>query len=136
MNRRFKKHAFFIFTSLFMLLIGYSLTLYCDELNLLDKMQIQDEILQNVRDAYIDSISNLTLYDGAIHGIIEKLDPHSSYMPPDTASEFNEKILGGFEGIGITFSIIEGKQMDVGVDGNNYKVYTYKNILNFLNNIK
>ncbi|MDP2984549.1 MAG: S41 family peptidase, partial [Candidatus Latescibacter sp.] len=79
------------------------------DFSILDKDYIQKFILEKVRSDYADSISISTLYDGAIEGMIDKLDPHSSYMPPKTASDFSEKIRGEFPGIGITFKMINNK---------------------------
>ena len=88
------------------LFTGFSQTAFT---NILEKGYIQDLILKYVKEVYIDTTSEITLLDGAIQGMIEKLDPHSSYMPPITADEFNERIRGNFEGIGITFSILDHK---------------------------
>ena len=74
-----------------------------------DKLMIQQYILTYVRNEYVDSIGTSELLDGAISGMIDKLDPHSSYMPPEQASDFAERIQGGFAGIGITFVLVDGK---------------------------
>ena len=70
-----------------------------DTLSLNDKLLIQQYILTYVRNDYVDSISSSDLIDGAIEGMIEKLDPHSSYMPPQAADDFAERIRGEFAGI-------------------------------------
>jgi carboxyl-terminal processing protease len=80
-----------------------------DTLNLNDKLLIQQYILTYVRSEYVDSISSSDLLDGAIEGMIEKLDPHSNYMPPQAADDFAERIRGEFAGIGITFTMVNGK---------------------------
>jgi len=66
-------------------------------------------ILDWIRRAHVDSIGNTELFQGAIDGIIKKLDPHSSFLLPDKAQDFKEKLQGNFEGIGITFAIINKK---------------------------
>jgi len=80
-----------------------------DDITAFDKAIILQQIPHYVRQDYVDSIGSAELYNGAIEGMIEKLDPHSSYMPPRTAADFNERIRGNFEGIGITFAMINGK---------------------------
>jgi len=81
-----------------------------DGLTELEKLEIEKMIRLFIRDAYVDtSLKMTTVIDGAIQGMIDKLDPHSSYMPKETAEDFREKIRGNFEGIGITFAMIEGK---------------------------
>ena len=73
------------------------------------KFLIEEQILMHVRESYVDTVSSATLMDAAIQGMIDKLDPHSSYLPPEEAKDFTEKIQGEFSGIGITFSVINGK---------------------------
>ncbi len=84
-----------------------------------DKLMIQQYILTYVRNEYVDSIGTSELLDGAISGMIDKLDPHSSYMPPEQATDFAERIQGGFAGIGITFVLSDNKILviDVVEDG-------------------
>ncbi|MFC1693723.1 S41 family peptidase [Candidatus Latescibacterota bacterium] len=101
----FKKRLIFL-SVVILLLLNHSYA-FCQ--NNSDKIIIQDSIIKKVRDAYVDTISSSTLLDGAIEGLIGKLDPHSSYMPPTAAGEFKEKIRGDFDGIGITFAMIDGK---------------------------
>jgi len=38
---------------------------------------------------------------------LQKLDPHSAYLPADQAGEANEALVGRFEGIGVTFAVME-----------------------------
>ncbi len=80
-----------------------------NDINDLDFMEIQSQILTHIRFAYVDTISNITLLRGAIGGIIDKLDPHSSYMPPKSADSFDERLRGNFQGIGITFTMVDDK---------------------------
>ncbi len=80
-----------------------------DTLTMTDKLQIQQYIMAYVRNEYVDSLSASDLLDGAIEGMIDKLDPHSSYLPPQAADDFSERIRGEFAGIGITFTMINNK---------------------------
>jgi carboxyl-terminal processing protease len=74
-----------------------------------DKLLIEQYILHYVQDAYVDTISTSTLLDGVIDGMMGKLDPHSSYMPPSAADDFTERLRGEFAGVGITFTMVNGK---------------------------
>ena len=73
----------------------------------IQKMAAQNQIANLVRAEYVDSLDMNVLWDGAIQGMIDKLDPHSSYMPPATYDDFSEKIRGNFQGIGITFAVLQ-----------------------------
>lgn len=54
---------------------------------------------------YVDSVDEQKLIDDAIRGMLEKLDPHSSYSNPEETRELNEPLQGNFSGIGITFNM-------------------------------
>ena len=80
------------------------------ELSPSDKLEIILQIADKVRSSYVDTSLSITEFmDGAIEGLVDKLDPHSSYMPYEEASDFNEKIRGNFQGIGIQFAMINDK---------------------------
>jgi len=46
--------------------------------------------------------------DGAFHGLMEELDPHSNYIPATQQENINELFKGKFQGIGIEFDILDG----------------------------
>ncbi len=54
---------------------------------------------------YVDTVDESRLVDDAIRGMLEKLDPHSSYSTPEETKELNEPLQGNFSGIGITFNM-------------------------------
>ncbi len=62
-------------------------------------------ILAVVREYYVEEINLGELLDGAITGLLEKLDPHSVYIPPEDLREVKEDFAGQFEGIGIYFEV-------------------------------
>ncbi len=63
------------------------------------------EVMSLIRDEYVDTTSTDALVDDAIQHMLDKLDPHSSYIPASQRTEANEDLQGNFEGIGIEFSI-------------------------------
>lgn len=56
---------------------------------------------------YVDSVDENKLVEDALRGMIEKLDPHSSYTDPKETKEATEPLQGEFEGIGIQFNMKE-----------------------------
>lgn len=56
---------------------------------------------------YVDTINEDKLVEDAIKGMLENLDPHSSYSTPEETKELNEPLQGNFSGIGITFNMAE-----------------------------
>ncbi|MBP3739151.1 MAG: S41 family peptidase [Muribaculaceae bacterium] len=56
---------------------------------------------------YVDSVDENKLVEDAVRGMIEKLDPHSSYTNAKETKELTEPLQGEFEGIGIQFNMKE-----------------------------
>ena len=54
---------------------------------------------------YVDSVDETKLVEDAIRGMLQELDPHSTYMTPEEVKELNETMQGNFEGIGIQFEM-------------------------------
>ncbi len=65
------------------------------------------EVLGLIREEYVDTTKTDRLLDEAITRMLGKLDPHSAYIPSYEKVEANEDLQGGFEGIGIEFSIFQ-----------------------------
>ena len=70
----------------------------------LRKLAIAQMAITNL---YVDTVDEKKLAEDAIRGMIEKLDPHSSYSTPQEVKSFNEPLQGGFEGVGVQFNILE-----------------------------
>lgn len=56
---------------------------------------------------YLDTVNAEKLIDNAINGMLEKLDPHSKYIPKSEVKKMNEPLDGKFEGIGVVFQMME-----------------------------
>lgn len=56
---------------------------------------------------YVDSVNINDLAEAAIRGMLDKLDPHSTYTNAKETKQFNESMQGSFEGIGVQFNILE-----------------------------
>ncbi|MBR1839713.1 MAG: S41 family peptidase [Prevotella sp.] len=56
---------------------------------------------------YVDSVDENKLVEDAIRGMLEKLDPHSSYATPKEVQALNEPLQGNFEGVGVQFNILD-----------------------------
>ena len=54
---------------------------------------------------YVDTVNENKLVEDAIRGMLEGLDPHSSYSTPEETKELNEPLQGNFSGIGISFNM-------------------------------
>lgn len=65
-------------------------------------MQIAEMAIKNL---YVDTVNENKLVEDAIRGMLEKLDPHSSYSTAKETKAMNESLQGSFEGIGVQFNI-------------------------------
>jgi carboxyl-terminal processing protease len=63
------------------------------------------EVLTQIKEEYVDTINTGALVDDAIVHILQKLDPHSSYISVSDRIAANEDLRGNFDGIGIEFNI-------------------------------
>jgi len=64
-----------------------------------------DNIIDYIERDYVDTVDRKVLESDAIKKMLEKLDPHSSYISARDFHEINDPLLGSFEGIGISFRI-------------------------------
>ncbi len=67
------------------------------------KLQIA---LYAVSNLYVDPTDETKLVEDAITGMLEKLDPHSTYTDPEETKELTEPLEGNFDGIGIQFNLL------------------------------
>ena len=74
----------------------------------LRKLQIAEVATTNL---YVDSVDEQKLVEDAIRGMLEKLDPHSTYSNAKEVKQMNEPLNGNFEGIGVQFNMIDDTLM-------------------------
>ena len=65
------------------------------------------EILVNIDNRYVDTVNTEALVDYSIEKMLEKLDPHSSYIPKKRVKQANQQLNGSYDGIGIEFNIFK-----------------------------
>ena len=70
-----------------------------------DKKSSLQQILDLVKQRYVDPINTDSLQENAIDEMMGHLDPHSIYIPPSHLQAVNEDLIGNFEGIGVEFNI-------------------------------
>ena len=74
----------------------------------LRKLQIAEMAINNL---YVDTVNEDKLVEDAIRGMLEKLDPHSSYTTAKETKAMTESLQGSFEGIGIQFNMMQDTLM-------------------------
>ncbi len=73
-----------------------------------ENLQVFSDVLDIVKENYVEEVDNEKLIEGAISGMLRTLDPHSSYLDPDAYKELQVETKGSFGGIGIEITIRDG----------------------------
>ncbi|MDX1814902.1 MAG: PDZ domain-containing protein, partial [Thermodesulfobacteriota bacterium] len=73
-----------------------------------EKLKIFGDVLSVVQTSYVEEPDMDQLVEGAIKGMIQNLDPHSSYLTPDMLKQVEVETKGVFGGLGIEIGIKEG----------------------------
>ena len=64
------------------------------------------QVLNWIDKYYVDSVNKAELVEVAIIKMLQSLDPHSTYLNKKEVKQMNEPLQGNFEGIGISFNIL------------------------------
>ncbi len=73
-----------------------------------NKIMVMQQIISYVDHFYFDAVDMDKIMDGAFHGLMEELDPHSTYIPAKEQENIDELFRGNFQGIGIEFDVLHG----------------------------
>lgn len=72
------------------------------------KLKLLTEVMEIVRQEYVEEVSYDKLLTGAIQGMLSNLDPYSAYLTPDMMKELEIETKGSFGGIGIEIGMKDG----------------------------
>jgi carboxyl-terminal processing protease len=73
-----------------------------------DELKLFTDILSHIQKDYVEETKSKDLIYGAIKGMLETLDPHSGFMPPETYKEMQAETRGRFEGLGLEITMKDG----------------------------
>lgn len=73
------------------------------------------DALDQVEQNYVEPISRRELFEAAIEGVIEKLDPYSSYIKPEDMDALRQSVENEFSGIGVRLARTGGRLMVMNV---------------------
>lgn len=65
------------------------------------------QVMEKVSRFYVDTIDDHQVVESTIVSMLHELDPHSSYLSKEELEELNEQLEGEFDGIGVSFNILE-----------------------------
>ena len=80
-----------------------------DDENIYESLKRFSQVLKLVESNYVDEPTSKKLIDGAIKGMLENLDPHSTFMDPKEYKEMEEATAGEFTGIGVEITMENGQ---------------------------
>ena len=66
----------------------------------LDELRTFAEVMDRIKSAYVEPVSDKTLLENAIKGMLSNLDPHSAYLEPEAFRDLQESTSGEFGGSG------------------------------------
>ena len=101
-----KKIQFFII--IFFTSFLFSQIINSAELDIYKKIDLFGEVLEKINKEYVDETNQSEGMDAAINGLLQSLDPYSSYMSPEIFHEMQTETSGEFGGLGIEVSMEAG----------------------------
>ena len=73
-----------------------------------NKLKTIAQLVRIIYEKYVEEVDMNKVLNGALRGMLDELDPHSSFIPAEDLESIDEVFRGDFEGIGIEFSLIDG----------------------------
>jgi carboxyl-terminal processing protease len=74
----------------------------------LKELRLFTQVFEQVRTGYIEELSDSQLFDRAIEGLLENLDPHSIYLNEEDYQELQEDTSGDYGGVGMEVTTNQG----------------------------
>ena len=75
---------------------------------LYEKIDLFGEVLENIKEDYVEDVNEAEMMDSAINGVLQSLDPYSAYMGPELFKEMQTDSRGEFGGLGIEIGMEAG----------------------------
>ncbi|MEK9917779.1 MAG: S41 family peptidase [Pelagibacteraceae bacterium] len=75
---------------------------------LYEKIDLFSEVLQTIKQEYVDEVDQAEVMDSAINGVLQSLDPYSAYMSPKSFEGMQTDTKGEFGGLGIEIGMESG----------------------------
>ena len=101
-----KTILFFTIVILNFLNLNYSYSKSTNELY--EKIDLFSEVLETIKQEYVDEIDQAEVMDSAINGVLQSLDPYSAYMSPKSFEGMQTDTKGEFGGLGIEIGMESG----------------------------
>ena len=106
-----KNNSFFIALLIFLSFLYVSLNSVSAQNNRQEtykQLNLFGDVFQRVQEQYVEEITDKELIESAISGMLQSLDPHSSYLSPESYKDMQVKTKGTFGGLGIEITMEGG----------------------------
>ena len=98
-----------IITLLFLNIFISSNYVYSKNSNeLYEKIDLFSEVLETIKQEYVNEVDQIKIMDSAINGFLQSLDPYSAYMSPKSFDGMQTDTRGKFGGLGIEIGMESG----------------------------
>ncbi|OGU73613.1 MAG: peptidase [Ignavibacteria bacterium RBG_16_34_14] len=88
------------------IILGFQIDKVFSDDNLRNSIIKFNDVLTFTEKYYVEEVDTQVLVEAAINGMLNKLDPHSVYIPASQLQSVEENFRGDFEGIGIEFQVV------------------------------
>ena len=93
---------------LILFLFYFSKSFAASNTKLYQKIDLFSEVLSKINNEYVEEIDQSEVMDAAIDGVLQSLDPYSSYMSPEMLLDMQTETSGEFGGLGIEVGMESG----------------------------
>jgi len=103
------KNNFKIFLIFIIIFLTFTkITSNASEEDIYNKIDLFSEVLDKINKEYVEEVNQSDAMDAAINGVLQSLDPYSSYMSPEMLEEMQTETSGEFGGLGIEVGMEAG----------------------------
>ncbi len=89
-------------------LISLGNQVFANQQDVYKQLNLFGEVYERVRSEYVEQIKDKDLIEAAINGMLQSLDPHSSYLNAESFEEMKVQTKGEFGGLGIEVTMENG----------------------------
>ncbi len=79
-----------------------------DEEDIFEQLDLLMEVFERIRADYVEPVDDKKVLQGAIAGMLQSLDPHSSYLPPKSYDSLQFQMEGEYGGLGLEVTMEKG----------------------------
>ena len=107
-----KMYMFLIIISSFLIIFGVIpnniLNAQSNRQETYKQLNLFGDVFQRVQEQYVEEVTDKELIEAAISGMLQSLDPHSSYLSAESYKDMQVKTKGTFGGLGIEITMEDG----------------------------